>query len=86
MNTPKLIDDEGCCAICGSMMELEACHACDGEGGHHDCGEDTCACADPEEITQFCSECDGEGEYLVCMSLPHSEEQIEAWRKKEASA
>lgn len=48
-----------------------------------DCGEDCCPCADPEEITQFCSECNGEGEYLVCLALPHSEAQMEAYRERE---
>ena len=37
------------------------CWYCHGEGGFHDCGEDCCCCADPEEITDVCPECDGEG-------------------------
>ena len=40
---------------------LVTCDWCDGEGfSGHDCGEDTCCCADPEEnIT--CHVCGGSG-------------------------
>lgn len=68
------------CPICGAEMEVESCWACHGSGGFHDCGEDCCCCADPEEITHFCNECHGEGDYLVCQALPHTEEQIDAYR------
>lgn len=37
------------------------CWLCHGEGGFHDCGEDTCCCLDKDEITDDCPECDGEG-------------------------
>jgi hypothetical protein len=37
------------------------CWHCFGEGGFHDCGEDTCCCADPDEITEPCPECGGSG-------------------------
>lgn len=39
----------------------EDCWYCFGEGGFHDCGEDCCCCADPEEITEDCPECGGSG-------------------------
>ena len=40
----------------------EPCWACDGEGFYHDCGEDTCCCANPEEDDLWpCDECDGTG-------------------------
>ncbi len=47
------------------MSDLETCFQCHGLGGWHDCGEDTCCCIDPEEITLFCDECNGEG-VLIC--------------------
>ncbi len=37
------------------------CWRCGGATGSHDCGEDTCACADPEAITEDCEACDGTG-------------------------
>lgn len=37
------------------------CWMCGGAGGRHDCGEDCCACADKEEITEDCPECRGRG-------------------------
>ncbi len=37
----------------------EACWRCHGEGGFHDCGEDTCCCLDQDEITDICPECHG---------------------------
>lgn len=41
---------------------LEACFACGGEGEYHDCGEDTCCCADPETQDMYpCEECGGTG-------------------------
>lgn len=68
------------CPICAAMMEAESCWHCLGEGGFHDCGDDCCCCADPEEITDICPECDGEGEYMVCSALPHDDAQMAAYR------
>lgn len=43
--------------------EPECCWACHGEGFYHDCGDDTCCCANPEEDDIFpCEECGGSGE------------------------
>lgn len=45
--------------------ERDACDRCGGAGGYHDCGEDTCPCADPggpddpDWIT--CEDCGGSG-------------------------
>lgn len=37
------------------------CWQCGGEGySHHDCGEDTCCCADPEDNVR-CDICHGKG-------------------------
>lgn len=41
----------------------ECCWACHGEGYYHDCGDDTCCCAHPEEDDLYpCEECGGAGE------------------------
>jgi hypothetical protein len=46
--------------------ERDACYKCHGAGGWHDCGEDCCPCADPDDTDSadwfWCDECDGEGE------------------------
>ncbi len=42
------------------------CCDCYGEGGHHDCGEDSCCCLDPEEITHPCGYCKGTGTLVWC--------------------
>lgn len=40
----------------------DECPECYGEGLVHDCGEDTCCCADPtEQDMVMCPECDGWG-------------------------
>lgn len=70
------------CPVCFGMMEPEQCWQCLGQGGFHECGEDCCMCLDKEEITQVCDECHGEGKYLVCMSLPHTDEQMKAYSER----
>ncbi len=41
------------------------CYNCeDGLTADHDCGEDCCACADPEPNV-FCDVCDGKGYWMV---------------------
>ena len=41
--------------------DAEDCWYCHGDGGFHDCGEDTCCCLDKDEITEVCPECGGRG-------------------------
>lgn len=68
---PLFLDERDYCQECGELHEavsldwidLECGESCHGDGGHHDCGEDTCCCLDKEEITEMCVECDGEGGY-----------------------
>jgi hypothetical protein len=61
---------EGQCARCGSSISWEECENCGGEGvSGHDCGEDCCCCADPEENVQ-CDACRGRGGFNVCVSTP----------------
>lgn len=54
------------CRSCGSDVDWEDCERCGGEGvSHHDCGEDTCACLDPEENVT-CVPCEGRGGWYRC--------------------
>lgn len=43
----------------------DTCQTCGGDGGYHDCGEDTCCCLDPggsdDEDWIVCEECGGSG-------------------------
>lgn len=49
------------CPICEHELEWECCYQCDGIGIYgHDCGEDCCACLDPED-NERCDECNGAG-------------------------
>lgn len=55
------------CARCGSSIATERCEYCE-DGFHgHDCGEDCCCCAEPEENVR-CRECDGTGVWRSCIS------------------
>lgn len=74
------------CPVCGAGMEWEQCWQCYGEGGWHDCGEDCCPCLDKEEITEWCEECGGEGGDLVCIALPHTDEQMAAYQRRKLEA
>ena len=59
------------CARCGSSMDWQECENCDGEGlSGHDCGEDCCCCADPEEPNVPCGICGGHGGWNRCLSAP----------------
>ena len=61
MTTPSLCPRCHCCEL-----EPEDCDACGGEGlSGHDCGEDTCCCAEPEE-NEECDYCNGRGVFFVC--------------------
>ncbi|MHC4616794.1 MAG: hypothetical protein ACYTEQ_03475 [Planctomycetota bacterium] len=49
----------------GDDAEYVTCWQCGGEGfSHHDCGEDTCCCRDPEPNVT-CDICKGEGTIRV---------------------
>lgn len=50
---------------------LQDCQNCEDGYSHHDCGEDSCACADPENNI-VCDWCDGECSSKWC---PKSTEQ-----------
>ncbi len=46
----------------GDLTDYGTCLVCGGTGGFHDCGEDSCCCEDPDEITVTCRACNGSGE------------------------
>lgn len=60
------------CPKCGHYTYMKDCAYCDpGDFGdlvgfsHHDCGEDCCACIDPEPNV-MCDVCEGKGRYQWC--------------------
>ena len=54
------------CARCGSSLVFVDCDNCGGDGvSGHDCGEDCCCCADPEE-NETCDWCFGAGGHWQC--------------------
>jgi hypothetical protein len=54
------------CPIHDRSMYRRECTECGGEGSsHHDCGEDTCCCADAYDNV-ICSECKGKGYFEWC--------------------
>ena len=56
------------CARCGSSVHFVECEHCGGDGfGGHDCGEDCCVCAEPEENVP-CDWCCGTGGGYECLS------------------
>lgn len=56
------------CARCGSSLFWVYCEQCGGEGvDGHDCGDDTCCCAYPEDNVP-CDICRGRGGWYSCAS------------------
>jgi hypothetical protein len=55
------------CARCGSSIEFVECRKCDDGFVGHDCGEDYCCCADPEDNV-VCGICHGTGSFPRCLS------------------
>lgn len=49
---------------CCSMIWME-CHNCEDGYSGHDCGEDCCCCADPEDNV-VCNVCHGKGGWWAC--------------------
>lgn len=59
-------EDEPYCNVCGYELDRLECNECGGEGyAYHDCGEDVCCCADPEDNVP-CEQCDGKGYWWYC--------------------
>lgn len=62
-------DYECQCARCGSSADFIRCENCDDGFDGHDCGEDCCACAYPEDNV-VCDICHGHCGWYACMSSP----------------
>lgn len=60
---------EYACGRCGSSLEFRECGNCDDGYVGHDCGEDCCCCADPEDNVA-CEICHGNGTIAHCLSSP----------------
>lgn len=59
-------EPEPACAKCGSELEWIDCDTCGCTGfDGHECGEDTCCCAEPEDNRQ-CGTCEGNGGWSLC--------------------
>lgn len=55
------------CKCCSYFPEI--CDQCGGDGvADHDCGEDCCVCAEPEDNVP-CDRCDGRGAFPKCIGL-----------------
>lgn len=62
--------DEAMCARCGGSVDWLRCPNCGGAGlSHHDCGEDSCCCLDPEDNVD-CNWCGGTGGSWHCLNTP----------------
>lgn len=60
--------EEHCqCARCGSSVTFEDCYNCSDGFTGHDCGEDCCCCAYPEDNVP-CDICGGHGGWAQCCS------------------
>ncbi len=57
------------CARCGSSVYTESCDECEDGFDGHDCGEDCCCCAYPEDNV-ICQYCNGTGTHHGCISSP----------------
>jgi len=55
------------CARCGSSMDWHRCDNCEDGYDGHDCGEDCCCCAFPEENV-ICQYCEGQEGWYRCLS------------------
>lgn len=53
------------CGTCGREKEAVECTNCDEGYSGHDCGDDSCCCADPEPNVT-CDICNGRGMYEAC--------------------
>lgn len=54
------------CMTCQATQVWHECEQCDGLGlDEHDCGEDCCACLDPEP-NEACDLCGGLGGWYEC--------------------
>ena len=64
--TPDGMTEE-VCAKCGGDVDWEECYNCEEGYSYHDCGEDCCACIDPQPNV-ICDICHGKGGWYRCYS------------------
>lgn len=83
--TPDFDDQDDCdlapeCPVCYAQMEWEQCDACCGDGEIDAYDEDPIN----ESPGSFepCRDCHGLGGFMQCSALPHTEEQMRAWRER----
>lgn len=69
------------CPSCGGEVYYRLCDQCEDGFSHHDCGEDCCCCADPENNVP-CDICRGKGYLLWCSAcgkdLKFKQREVEA--------
>lgn len=58
-------DAEPICMECEATLQWFDCEQCEDGMAGHDCGEDCCACLDPE-LNEACDICDGMGGWYAC--------------------
>ena len=79
MTEVKIIDTpwgkEEICKKCGSNVYWQECWNCESGYSHHDCGEDTCCCADPQPNVK-CDICNGKGGWWVCFNCDSLERSV----------
>jgi hypothetical protein len=77
-------EQEEYCPVCGGYMDWVECwNNCD--DGEFDLYETDPLWYEPG-ATEKCGACDGKGGYLQCINIPHTLEQIETHKQKEAQA
>jgi len=67
VQSDALLDVSGpFCKACHSELDWVECEQCSGEGvDGHECGEDCCCCADPEDNVP-CDACGGKAGWWQC--------------------
>lgn len=87
MPEPTFDPDDGgppCCPVCGSYMDWEHCWTGCDDGWVDEADEDAVNFAPGQEYRP-CEECLGAGGYWACERLPHTEEQLAAYRARRAA-
>lgn len=68
----RMVLGQELCPTCDCCsLDYVECENCGGEGlTSHDCGEDTCCCAYPEDNVE-CDYCNGAGNFFTCLGGCH---------------
>ncbi len=69
-------EPEEICAKCEGDLDWEDCPNCEEGYSHHDCGEDCCACRNPQPNV-ICTTCDGKGGRFRCYSCESEQNKPE---------